>query len=621
MRARQPRPAQLSTETVIMDGGYNENISSLELKGGELIYGINYYLLEGSGGGYQSTKGYERYDGQALASSVALDYEAEDPEADRELQRDAILEVPGTGNVLGVHLYKGMLYAFRNANTDPTAYTDMYVESATGWSKIDLGEKLAFTTGAVAAIAVGETITGGTSAATGVVQKVVITSGTIAGGDAAGYILIEADTKTGTFQSETITGGTNSGTAAISADSVAQTITKDGEYQFANHNFYGTVGSEKMYFTNKVNKAMVYDGVAFDFIDNSGMGAADKPIGLSPHNDRLFLAYEGGSLQYSTVGDPMDWTTDAGELGVGKEITGLVQAVGNALVIFCNGGTRVLQGTADVDTWQLDYFSQKTGAYENTAHRMFGTILFMNNRGVSTLDAVQDFGDFKANTISQKIYKTLQDYKDYTTTATIHRELNQYRLWFRNGLGVVFSFRGTKFRGVTLLEFPDPVIVSASGRDENDNTVVYFASNTGGYVYKMESGTSFDGSNIEARMLTAYYHYRSPMDWKRFINAQMEVSCLSDLEIEYKFYYDYSGPELPKAASRTYDLIAGVDVWGEENWGTMVWSSGNLTNRMRIFIHGIASNMSIGFGVVSRIAEPHTVQNMTVAYERLRRQL
>lgn len=617
MRARKPKQAPVSTETVIFDGGYNENISSLEQKGGELIYGINYYLLEGSGGGYQSTRGYERYDGQALASSIALDYEAEDPEADREAQRDLVGEVPGEGSILGIHIYKGKLYALRNVSGE--YYTKMYVESATGWVEVPLGEKLAFTTGAVASFIVGETITGQTSTETATVLKVVVTSGTMAGGDAVGYLIV--DEVTGAFQAETIEGSTSGATAAIAADAVPQTITKDGVYKFQNHNFYATSDSEYMYFTNKVNKAMVFDGNAIDFIDNAGMDPSDQPISLVCHNDRLFLAYPGGSLQASTLGDPTDFSTDPSELGMGKEITGLLQVVGNALVIFCKSGIRILQGTSDRETWELQYFSEESGAYESTAYRMFGKIMFMNNQGVSTLDAVQDFGDFKASTISQKIYKTLQQYKGLTTTATIHRELNQYRLWFSNGLGIIFSFTGTKFRGVTLLEFPDPVVVSTSGKDANDNTVVFFASDSSGYVFKMESGTSYDGSNINARLVSAYYHYKSPGDWKKFISARMEVSCVSDLTLEYKFYYDYNSPNLPRGASREFDLEASVDRWGEEDWGTLVWSAGNLTNVVRPYIHGLGANLSVGFGVVSRIAEPHTVQNMTVSFERLRRQL
>jgi len=611
MRAKKIRQPRITTQTVIMDGGYNENISSLELKGGELYYGKNYYLVEGSSGGYVSTKGYERYDGQPLASTYDL--------VDRETERAAIDPVPGSGDVLGLHMFKGVLYAFRD-NAGNTA-TDMYKATASGWEQIDLGSKITFSTGATSALTVGETLTGGTSTATGTLLKVVITSGTVAGGDAAGYVII--DVLTGTFQSaETLTGGTSSGTIVSTSLAVDQTITKEGSYHFVNHNFYATSGSEYMYFTNGVNKAMVFDGTALDFIDNSGMDPSDTPINIIAHNDRIFLAYEGGSLQYSTLGDPEDWTTNPGELGMGQEITGLYQAVGNALIIFCETGVRVLQGTSDSETWQVDYFAQKIGAYEFTPQRMFGKIMFMNNRGVSTLDAVQEFGDFAASTISEKIYDTLQKYKGLTTTATVHRELNQYRVWFSNGMGVVFSFRGTKFRGVTILEYPDAVNISCMGKDSNDDNVVYFASTGDGYVYKMDSGTSFDGEEIECRLETAYYHYGTPNSWKKFINMVIELGSKSDITLNYKFRYDYRDGSLPIGNDRSDAVSSPGDKWGEEVWGVLVWAaSSTTTNRVRPYIKGLGTNMSCAFWVSSSTAQQHTIQNMTVVYEKLERQL
>jgi hypothetical protein len=618
MRAKRVRPAPTSTQTIIMKGGYNEEVSTLEQRGGELIFGYNYYLVEGSSGGYRSTKGYERYDGQTLASDIGLNPGAENPEADREAQRDLIGEVPGEGNVLGIHIYKDKLYAFRD-NVGSTE-TDMYVESPSGWTKVDLGSRITFDTGATATLEVGEVITGGASSATANVRRVVVTSGKWEDGDAAGHLII--DVLTGTFQSgETVTGGTSGGTASTTSLAVSQSISVDGKYHFINNNFFAGSSTEYMYFTNGVNQAMVWDGTAFDFIDNSGMGSNDKPITLIAHNDRLFLTYAGGSLQYSTLGRPEDWTTDPGEIGVGKEITALTEAVGNALVIFCVEGIRVLQGTADSDTWQLDEFSQTTGAYEFTPFRLFGTIMFMDNQGVSTLDAVQEFGDFKASSISQKVYKTLQDNKSRVTTSTIHRQLNQYRLFFSNGLGVVFSFKGTNFMGATLLDFPNPVLISCVGRDSSDESVVFFASSGSGYVYKMESGTSFDGADISTRLQTAYYNYNSPIDWKRFVSMTLEISCVDSVEVFYKNLFDYRETVVPQGVNKTFDVSVDNDVWGDKNWGVMTWSTNNVTNRVRGYIQGLGTNMAVSLKALSRTSAQHTIQNMTVVFEKTKRQL
>ena len=59
-----------------------------------------------------------------------------------EDQRSIINIVPGEGDVMGVWVFKGNVYAFRNKSGGATA--GMYKSTATGWSEIDLGTALNF---------------------------------------------------------------------------------------------------------------------------------------------------------------------------------------------------------------------------------------------------------------------------------------------------------------------------------------------------------------------------------------------------------------------------------------------------------------------------------------------
>ena len=63
-------------------------------------------------------------------------------QAAQEDQRALIGVVPGEGNVLGVWVYSGDAYAFRNKSGGVTA--GMYKSTSTGWSEIDLGTALNF---------------------------------------------------------------------------------------------------------------------------------------------------------------------------------------------------------------------------------------------------------------------------------------------------------------------------------------------------------------------------------------------------------------------------------------------------------------------------------------------
>ena len=59
-----------------------------------------------------------------------------------EDQRSKINIVPGEGSVLGVWVYNGSVYAFRNKSGGATA--GMYKSTSTGWSEVDLGTALNF---------------------------------------------------------------------------------------------------------------------------------------------------------------------------------------------------------------------------------------------------------------------------------------------------------------------------------------------------------------------------------------------------------------------------------------------------------------------------------------------
>ena len=527
---------EVKTDVVIMDGGLNEAVSSIEMKPGELILCKNYYITEGSSGGYVSLSGYERFDGTPLASTVDGN---EDDDAAREATRAAITEVPGEGSVLGVHIFKGNVYAFRNKVGGATA--GMYVATVAGWQEIDTS------------------------------------------------------------------------TAPLSPD---------GSYQFVNYNFLAAPDSEVMIWVDGENQARMYNETLITVI-STGMGALDKPNYLAIAGTRLFLAFDGGSLQYSNAGDPTDWVVGAGEIGIGYEITALDSSVGGTLIIFCNNSIKILEGVADQTpgNWFLKDYSNVVGAYKNTLQKIFDTLIFVNDFGATTLAGAQDFGDFAANSISEKIKNTLLKYRSIISASVAVRSLNQYRLFFSNGRGLVFSFFNKKLRGVTLIQYPVVVLHTTDG-ELADGSQAYFFSSSSGYVYKMDSGTSFDGATIESRLVTTYHHYKSPRNWKRFHRITLEIASLSEISFSVKPSFDYNLTGFPSGTQTgTIDVIGSGGIWGEDLWGQMVWSTSEATNRIFYDLFGIGSNLSVALSTSSKYNRPHTIQNLITDYVILGRQL
>ena len=159
-----------------------------------------------------------------------------------DVYRADIGAVPGSGDLRGIHYYKGKWYAFRD-NAGATA-TVMFASSASGWVEVALGLELSFTSGGpnevvegmtiegeisgatatltrvvkesgswpgvlmlpfnlgTLEITTGQNIVGATSSATAEVLAVVLASGTWAGGDASGYVTFYNEN--GTFVAENL---------------------------------------------------------------------------------------------------------------------------------------------------------------------------------------------------------------------------------------------------------------------------------------------------------------------------------------------------------------------------------------------------------------------------------
>ena len=185
--------------------------------------------------------------------------------------RNDIQAVPGSGSILGVALLNGEVYAWRNNGGGSNAI--MYKATASGWSQVNFGKELYFSTG-TAAISVGDTVTGAGSTASGTVARVILESGTYAGGDAAGRLILSADNGTSFNNAENLqVGGVTKAVAVGTQVQIA--LSPNGRFETVVANFGGATNSFRLYGCDSVNRAFEFDGTNFVPI-NTGM-ASDTP--------------------------------------------------------------------------------------------------------------------------------------------------------------------------------------------------------------------------------------------------------------------------------------------------------------------------------------------------------
>jgi len=544
--------------------------------------------------------------GAASLSGAATDaLDSTYTQAAIEAARSLISSPTGSGSVLGVWRYNGKTYAFRN-NAGGTA-CDMFESSSSGWSQITLGNTVDFTAGTTA-FAVGETLTGGTSGATSIISNVVVTSGDWSTNDAVGYLVIGTVTG-GPYQAET--GTSVSGSATIAAEA-AITLQPSGRFDFVNNNFGGSAGSVKMYGVDGVSEGFEWDGTVFTPI-RTGM-STDTPTRVFAHKKHLVYAYPGGSLQHSGIGTPYVWTllSGAAEIGLGDEITGFINAAG-VLGIYTKRTTSFLYGSSAAD-WELKTLSQESGAHDWTMQEVAGKYVHTDAAGVRDLSATTAYGDFdigRMSFLTDPWFDTVKTTGGSLAATTRVKAKNQYRIFYDNGSGMTMDMS----KGVAeFVPFNLGITVTcACSVEDDDGTEWVLVGASNGYVYRLDVGTSFDGSAVTAYVRFSFNSVKSHSYNKRFHKALLELEAGPSTVVKISADFAYGDPNAPSQIEESFTVSGGGGFWGEANWNEFYWSS-QAEGLADADIDGFGNNVSIVLASEATYEEPHTLHGMTIYY-------
>lgn len=528
--------------------------------------------------------------------------------ATREYARALITAVPGSGPVRGILYFGGKLHAWRD-NVGATAGV-LHQSGAGGWTAPNLGTLLLFKTGTIALIA-GNAITGGTSGATAVIRSVALNAGTDwSTGNAAGTLVL--DTVVGTFvNNEAIRVGGIQRALADGGSSLA-VFPAGGRYDFAVHNFYGTVGTERAYGANGVGKAFEYDGASIVPI-TTGM-PDDRPFLAESHKKHLFLAFPKGSLQHSAVGEPRSFTAilGAAELGLGHEITNLVPNATSALIATTDRSLYALTGN-DSSDWLLEGLTDEAGGKAYTAQRV-GQIVYLDERGVRSVTATQAYGNFRLGTFTSLIHRELENKRRAGITpvgSCVVKSKDQYLLFFSDGSGLSIYF-GRKNPEAMMFKYP--FVISCLHVAEVAGVEAVFVGATDGFVYELNSGTSFDGAVIEAFIQLPFGHQGAPRLLKRYHKAVGELIASPGTQISLVAQFDYGAGLQPFEHSDIFtNLISGGGIWDVATWDDFYWDSPAVA-QVESYLQGLGVNMSLLFFSSSATMESYTLQGITLLF-------
>lgn len=344
---------------------------------------------------------------------------------------------------------------------------------------------------------------------------------------------------------------------------------------------------------------------------------SDKPYLVAEHKDHLFLAYPNGQLQTSNLGDGMVYTTTATLFGVGQEITAMSSLKGKALAVFGRRRIDVISGSSQLD-WSKDPYTDQSGAVRDSVQDNDGNPIYFDSKGLSTLAATQNFGNFAAAIFGRDAKKTLDAKRSLVIASRMAFGNNQYRLYFTDGTVLRMTLMAG---GGTQAMSPSNISPTLSQYDDVPATVfqgvingeerMFFGTDTG-RVMEEDVGTSFDGASIDYVLRLPFNHLKAPGIDKLFHKLEMEMVGGTALTLNFRQVFDYDDSTFA-TASDSIPFPGTGSLFDVGAFNDMVFDRGEMY-RAEADIDGQGRNIALLIWASSDYAEPVTLQGLLLYF-------
>jgi hypothetical protein len=545
----------------------------------------------------------------SLTSKQSAQYTA----AAADVYRALIGAVPGSGPILDTyHLIVAgvdVVFAFR-ANLGNTA-VNLYKTTGSGWTQVTLFDVVSFTAGTTLPIA-GDTLTQG--GVTSTIKLVQWQSGTTGASSAAGKLIITTPAG-GNYTSGAAT-STSGGAFTLSGVQTAITITPGGTWEHDKNNYTGLAIPRKAYGADGVNKGYEFDGVVYAPIATGT--SPDTPKHVKCHKNYLVFGFDG-SIIGSGPGLPYKWTAADGawEIATGDTVTAMQTLPGSqtnaTLAVFQRNNTSFLYGL-DPTTFNYVTFNTGVGALPGSVQNLFDVFAF-DTLGVLSLQTTLNYGNFIASTLTKNILPFILQENTKVVCSTTSHYKNQYRVFFSDGYGLYLTVVNRQYLGCIPVQFPNPVSCIDTDNLVNGTEATYFGSSDGnGYVYQLDSGTSFDGAALNAYITLAWDPINTPRVLKRFRAASIEMQGSGYAEIQFGYSLAYSSMNTGQPTGVTLaSAFSGAPNWDSFTWDNFVWDGQTLAPT-DIDVTGTAENIQVTIASGTNFIPAYTINSIIHHY-------
>lgn len=511
-------------------------VTSAPVAGTTITIGANTYTIAGGGVSYNST-----LQSLTLTLTSALVTSPAD--------KAAVIFSNNTSLITGVAAWDGSVIAVRSS--------DVYKSTGIGYTQINVPSY-----GTV--LVNGGAQTGSTLAVDGLTS--VPQSGdtfTIAGVNLT-YIITAVPVVTSGAATLAISPALNSSPADNAAITFRSARFNTGTK--ARFERYRIGSTEKIVGVNGVSFPFIYDNSTFKKLTSvADVEGAEYVVWFK---NSMFFA-KGDAIYFSAPFSDTDFTpaSGGGVINVGGNITGLV-VFREQLIIFCEQAIKRITGSTIAD-YQLQPITEKIGCVSpDSIREVGGDVMFLGPDGLRLLSATDRIGDFSLASVSGRIQTELTQLISSSTffSSVTIKSKSQYRLF-----GYSANITNDSSRGVLGTQFSDRLewaelrgikaYTSDSDYHEREELVIF--ANNDGYVYKLEEGNTFNGSNIRASFYTPYLPISDPRLRKTFykLYTYLDPQGSVNISLNMKLDFDDKGSVQPEAIALT-NTANNIGIYG-----------------------------------------------------------
>ncbi len=316
----------------------------------------------------------------------------------------------------------------------------------------------------------------------------------------------------------------------------------------AKHVLYNLDGNDKVLFVDGNNYPATYNTLGNTLTAITGSTDVLAAENVAVFKDTAFYA-KGNNLYFTapfTV-DDFSAANGAGSINVANEITGLA-VFRDQLIVFTTDSIKRITGNTAAD-FLVSPITDRIGCVNgDTIQEVGGDIMYLAPDGIRLLSATDRIGDFGLDIASDPIAKDATTFLGSTPNfcSVLMREKAQYRIFAYIESEQHEAAKGliaTKFvsQGASGISWSTTKGIKAHVADSKYSgtaETIAFA-NTDGYVYELDTGSSFDGLPIEAIYESPYMPLSDPQVRKSFYKMTLYAEPTGSMSLDINVKYDF----------------------------------------------------------------------------------